>query len=1082
MGPTSNIPGRRLTSLWSTFQFSTSPIWERCNVSPQSDLFQIFRRLDFYFIFFHLLFFVVSPYEGEKNWHVSDGQDIHSSLPLSHPQHSARHSILAIPSSRSYSLPDERDLETSILQFTHAVFLSSPLATEGGSNPVLAFFLLAEALLHRSLKFQQPDDLKYCVKYLRYVQGQSREALNIAPHHVTALLMRALGLQAHLEPGHAMQDVEEMSVLCHKLLTSDVSESYLKDAIGDLAQAVLKIALSRNQLFSQQVIECLRDANTRLPDLYDAALALALSLVIRFIVTRSMDDYEDAMTVSDKIISRFHSDGSQYPFLAFLLPPLLIMSRFAYYRNPEYLEESIFRLRAYLGSLPPEHPLRPALTRNLTILEKARIDEFGVTNVLQQAYSKDPEIPIINSFSDLSASLTGSNFSSLTMGDQKRHLEAVLSVDDITNIEDIEEATNYCRLLHMSLQSSPENPMTHLAVNQLGGLLLTAFKRTLNSKYLNGSITISRGLLKIQGVKRTHFRVVGRLITSLYTRFQLCRDKRDLDEIMELYPIAVEDPHTNVPNRFSVACQWADTSRIYKHTSVSTAYENAISLMQETLTFAPTIEIQHFRLITRRNQYEELPLNYASHQIQIGQLDKAIETLERGRGLLWSEMRGLRTSIDQLRAIDLPLAEKFASVNQDLEALTMSISPSVWMNDVKADNQESMDPFGRLVTKQRNLLDKRNDLIMQIQALPGFERFMTPLSFDTLRSAAPYGPVIIINHCDWRSDIIILFHDSLPSLIPTSHDFCSRANGIRDKLFDARKKGLDSMHYEDILGSVLRDLYDLVGRPVIERFRTLNVPEQSRIWWCPTSVFCSLPLHAMGPIRSDGNVDLYFSDLYIPSYTPTLSALIEARKPSTQTSNKPSILLVALPDSKMPKALQEMLIVQANSPSVTTLIGELATPSVVLEHMMGHQFAHISCHGILETGRPFDASFKLHEGAHLTLLDIVRSRLPNAEFAFLSACHTAELTEESIADEGLHLTAAVQYCGFRSVVGTMWAMADIDGPDLAVNFYRAVFSDRQEGIPYYERTAEALRNAVRSLRRKRNMRLERWVNFVHYGA
>jgi CHAT domain-containing protein len=404
------------------------------------------------------------------------------------------------------------------------------------------------------------------------------------------------------------------------------------------------------------------------------------------------------------------------------------------------------------------------------------------------------------------------------------------------------------------------------------------------------------------------------------------------------------------------------------------------------------------------------------------------------------------------------------------------------MNDVKTDDQASMDPFGRLVVKQRNLLDERNDLITQIQALPGFERFMKALSFDTLRSAAAHGPVIIINHCDWRSDIIILLYHSPPSLIPTSHDFCSRANGMRDKLFDARKKGLDSMDYEDILGSILRDLYDLVGRPVIERLRSLNVPEQSRIWWCPTSVFCSLPLHAMGPIRSDGNVDQYFSDLYIPSYTPTLSALIEARKPSTQTSNKPSILLVALPDAKMPKALQEMLTVQASSPSVTTLIGEMATPTVVLEHMRGHQFAHISCHGILEAGRPFDASFKLHGGARLTLLDIVRSRLPNAEFAFLSACHTAELTEESIADEGLHLTAAVQYCGFRSVVGTMWAMADIDGPDLAVNFYRAVFSNRQEGIPHYERTAESLRDAVRSLRRKRNMRLERWVNFVHYGA
>ncbi|KAI9450791.1 hypothetical protein F5148DRAFT_986813, partial [Russula earlei] len=35
-----------------------------------------------------------------------------------------------------------------------------------------------------------------------------------------------------------------------------------------------------------------------------------------------------------------------------------------------------------------------------------------------------------------------------------------------------------------------------------------------------------------------------------------------------------------------------------------------------------------------------------------------------------------------------------------------------------------------------------------------------------------------------------------------------------------------------------------------------------------------------------------------------------------------------------------------------------------------------------------------------------------------------------IADEALHLTAAMQYCGFRSVVGTMWGMADSDGPEL----------------------------------------------------
>ncbi|KAH9026151.1 hypothetical protein EDB84DRAFT_1677748 [Lactarius hengduanensis] len=66
---------------------------------------------------------------------------------------------------------------------------------------------------------------------------------------------------------------------------------------------------------------------------------------------------------------------------------------------------------------------------------------------------------------------------------------------------------------------------------------------------------------------------------------------------------------------------------------------------------------------------------------------------------------------------------------------------------------------------------------------------------------------------------------------------------------------------------------------------------------------------------------------------------------------------------------------------------------------------------------------------------------------------------------------------------TMWAMVDEDGRDLVEHFYRALFSNprREQRVPYYE-SARALRFAVKNLRRKRRITLERWVNFVHYGA
>ncbi|KAH8990911.1 hypothetical protein EDB86DRAFT_2806946 [Lactarius hatsudake] len=158
-------------------------------------------------------------------------------------------------------------------------------------------------------------------------------------------------------------------------------------------------------------------------------------------------------------------------------------------------------------------------------------------------------------------------------------------------------------------------------------------------------------------------------------------------------------------------------------------------------------------------------------------------------------------------------------------------------------------------------------------------------------------------------------------------------------------------------------------------------------------------------------------------------------------------------------------------------------PETVVEGLglKDHRFAHFMCHG--EIGKPFDASFELH-GDNLTLLEIVLSQLPAAEFAFLSACHTAELTEDCIADEGLHLAAAMQFCGFWSVVGTMWAMADTDGADLSKHFYKSIFSESRgwRAVPYYERSVRALQFVVKKLQKKQGITLERWANFVHYGA
>ena len=177
---------------------------------------------------------------------------------------------------------------------------------------------------------------------------------------------------------------------------------------------------------------------------------------------------------------------------------------------------------------------------------------------------------------------------------------------------------------------------------------------------------------------------------------------------------------------------------------------------------------------------------------------------------------------------------------------------------------------------------------------------------------------------------------------------------------------------------------------------------------------------------------------------------------------------MAQTDPSLPTVGGEIQVVRGLDTEVISLISEAATPAAVLNGFQHHQFVHFMCHGTLEANKPFEAGFRLHRDERLTLLEIVRANLPTAEFAFLSACHTAEVTEGSIMDESLHLAAVVQYCGFQSVVGTMWAMVDEDGQYLAENFYKALFcnSRRDQGIPFHERSVKALWSVVKKLRKK----------------
>jgi CHAT domain-containing protein len=377
---------------------------------------------------------------------------------------------------------------------------------------------------------------------------------------------------------------------------------------------------------------------------------------------------------------------------------------------------------------------------------------------------------------------------------------------------------------------------------------------------------------------------------------------------------------------------------------------------------------------------------------------------------------------------------------------------------------------------QRKLVQQWESFLSDIRKIDGFEDFLGIPSYGKLQVAARGGPIIFLNANKTRCDAIIMPPSGSPHLIPL--EGISLKQLVEEHvapLNDALEKGRFAKM--KTIFSLLQFLWRALVYPITKALTFLGIAYGSRIWWCPSSAFTMLPIHAAGLYNGTSHSNL--PDLFISSYISTASNLLRASSLTEVQYTAPNSRLLFVGHSAAGdlNINNELCQIQSVLPTnVKPLVEKKATPTTVTEDMAKFPWIHFSCHGNVVSNKPLDSCFHL-EGGRLRVQDIIAANLPHAELAFLSACHSAA-GGTILPDESMHLTSALQFAGFRSAVGTLWEMYDGEAPRLAKHFYSKLI----ELGGRYSDAAEALNFAIKKLRRRKDATPDRWAMFVHIGA
>ena len=331
-----------------------------------------------------------------------------------------------------------------------------------------------------------------------------------------------------------------------------------------------------------------------------------------------------------------------------------------------------------------------------------------------------------------------------------------------------------------------------------------------------------------------------------------------------------------------------------------------------------------------------------------------------------------------------------------------------------------------------------DEAIEEIRKVPGYERFLSPPTFDDVARAAQTCPVVYFAAAQLGGLALIVrgaaaVHVPLEQL--TAESLRTRVEGHLDAYRDYR---LDrDAHRDDWYRSLDRItawLWDAAVGPVLGRLGRL--PEAVFV---PGGLLGLLPLHAAWTEdRTRPTGRRYAVDSLAISYAPNARSLQVARDAATELAPT-RLLAVAEPRpvraSDLPSARYEaMTVLSGFGGQSTVLQGGEATRLAFRRESARATVLHLACHGYADLADPLDSGLLL-AGRPVTVRDLLDEYRLRVRLAVLSACETA-LPGTELPDEVVALPTGLLQAGVAGIVASQWSVPDRATAMLMAEFYR----------------------------------------------